>query len=116
MSLIARSLTALVALLAAAHAQSNCQTVLFGLATSNPITFMPTQYTSGGARLYVDNECQKQQGRLLAGELITACGITAYGATPGISQANAPHLSPIDVTCADGCPGGGVAKIIQYCY
>ncbi|XP_061708061.1 uncharacterized protein LOC133533794 [Cydia pomonella] len=116
LSPIARSLLALAVLLAAADAQTNCKTVLFGVATNIPINFTPAEYQAGGARLYMDNECQKQQRRMLAGELVTACDYSQYGVAPDISEVYPPQFSPVDVRCPDGCPGGGVTKIVQYCY
>ncbi|XP_063359134.1 uncharacterized protein LOC134648544 [Cydia amplana] len=116
MSPIALPLLAVAVLLAAADAQSNCKTVLFGVTTSDPINFIPAQYQSGGARLFMDNECQKQQRRMLAGELVTVCDYNPNGVAPDIIEAYPPQFSPVDVRCPDGCPSGGVAKIVQYCY
>ncbi|XP_063618130.1 uncharacterized protein LOC134791009 [Cydia splendana] len=116
MSPVTRSLLALAVLVAAADAQSNCRTVLFGVATSDPINFQPTQYNAGGARLYMENECQNQQRRMLAGELVTACDYNPNGVAPDITEVSPPQFSPVDVRCLDGCPGGGIVKIVQYCY
>ncbi|XP_063529949.1 uncharacterized protein LOC134741109 [Cydia strobilella] len=116
MSPIARFLLALAVLLAAADAQSNCKTALFGVATSDPINFLPAEYKAGGSRLLMDNECQKQKQRMLVGELVTACDYNPNGVAPDITEVYPPQFSPVDVRCPDGCPGGGVAKIVQYCY
>ncbi|XP_047987839.1 uncharacterized protein LOC125227546 [Leguminivora glycinivorella] len=111
----ARLLLALAALLAAARAQQNCKSVLFGITTSIPIISEAVQFPAGGGRVTIDDWCLQQLKGVARGNYVTACNSDQNGLAPDVYLVYANTISPVDVKCPDGCPRGGYVSVVQYC-
>ncbi|XP_063359135.1 uncharacterized protein LOC134648546 [Cydia amplana] len=115
MSPLASLLFTFAALLAAANAQSNCNSVLIGQSTPVRIVSNPVPFQAGGGRVTIDDWCQQQRKGVAVGNWLTACNANQSGAAPNINQVYSNMLSPVDVTCPDQCPLGGAVSVVQYC-
>ncbi|XP_063617949.1 uncharacterized protein LOC134790894 [Cydia splendana] len=115
MSPLASLLFTLAALLAAANAQGNCNTVLIGQTTPVTIVSNAVPFQAGGGRVNIDDWCQQQRKGVAVGNAVTACNANQGGAAPNITPAYSNTLSPVDVTCPDACPLGGAVTVVQYC-
>ncbi|XP_063376742.1 uncharacterized protein LOC134664084 [Cydia fagiglandana] len=130
MSTLVRSLLALAALLAifsllallpkvshvsnASH-EEICITELFGRKSLDDLYGRPIRFYTGGGLIDIPDGCKKQEKRLL-GVLVKVCNNNQDGRSGAPSVVEVGDFSPLNVTCADGCPGGGSLTYTQYCH
>ncbi|XP_061708060.1 uncharacterized protein LOC133533793 [Cydia pomonella] len=109
------ALVALMALLANASHEEICTTELFGRKTIVDVYGRPIRFWTGGGRIDIPDGCQKQ-GKRLAGVLVKVCNYNQNGQNGVPNVVELDDFSPLNVTCTDGCPGGGSLTYTQYCH
>ncbi|XP_063529603.1 uncharacterized protein LOC134740881 [Cydia strobilella] len=114
MSPLASLLFTLAALLSAANAQRNCNSVQIGLTTPVTVVSDPVAFQAGGGRVIIDDWCYQRGKGVAVGNFVTACNANQNGAAPNMNQVS-NKISPVDVTCPDRCPLGGAVSVVQYC-
>ncbi|XP_063618126.1 uncharacterized protein LOC134791006 [Cydia splendana] len=109
------SLMALLAKVANASHEEICITELFGRKTLDDVYGRTIRFYTGGGLIDIPDGCKIQEKKLL-GVLVKVCNYNQAGRNGVPSVVEVGDLSPLNVTCADGCPGGGSLTYTQYCH
>ncbi|XP_047987929.1 uncharacterized protein LOC125227616 isoform X2 [Leguminivora glycinivorella] len=58
----------------------------------------------------------KEKNHSIAGVLVRVCNYNQKGQNGRPIVTELDDFSPLNVTCTDGCPGGGSLTYTQYCH